>query len=165
MFIRILLIVLLSSGCLYSIQEDPWVLLIKKCNQEKFSIRFPQDPEFIFSTTEKSHHFFFESDGFEHHLKVRQRGGEDHVQVFQQVKEKLEFSKEHTILETSEKIRPAKSYLDIKSQILGENSKIYEVRTIITKENIYTLETFRLTGVEAGHAGFLKSFQLLKNFS
>lgn len=165
MLIRITLIVLFSASCLFSIEKkEPWALLIKKCNQEKFSIRFPQDPKFIYSPNQKKHHFFCELNGIEYCLKVRQREQDGPEVVFKQVLERLEASKGHVILAKSDKIRSAKSYLDVKAQILGENPKIYEVRTIITKENIYTLETFSPNGVETDHVGFLKSFQLLKNF-
>lgn len=160
MFIRFLFLLLVSSVCLFSIEnEEPWVLLVKQCDNEKIMVRFPEDPAFNFYEDEMRHHFYSDVFDVQHHLKIEQREKRERDEIFNRILSDLENCKEVALISTKQKNSKKKTYLDIKAQV--ENTGYYESRIYLSKHHIFTLETQYPSGVNSTHNDFVKSFQLV----
>lgn len=160
MIIRNVFIFLLSSTCLFSLQqEDPWVLLIKQYGQEKVLLRFPEDPILQVISEQKATLLESVSQGEKYLLKMQHREQKEKREIFDQILLKIENSKELALLETKEKDSSNKTYIDTK--VLTPDDMYIESRTFLTKEHIFTLESHSPKEKVSSHKDFINSFKIV----
>lgn len=169
MICRYLIIFIFLMCSLFSIEnkneEEPWVVCIKKCGNEKIMIRFPEDPEMKFFKDLPSHHFSSSDEEIHYSLTTLIENEKPSKDVFEEVLKEIQTSKEKKLLEQQEKKIPWGKRLDLKYLISdGQASTVVKTSTIVTKNNIYTLKTSFPQNLEGDqHHIFTKSFSLVKS--
>jgi|GEM_PF-5948037 len=155
MFIKSLFLLIFSASTMFSMEVDePWTVLVKQCNQEKFYVRFPDDP--VFELENGKYHFYHQTEEAEHHLEIEKREQLEKERVFQEVMQRLENSKEIAI----ENVNQDKNSLEVVLSSKKENTKTIQ-KMIVTDQNVFTFKTQSSDFRVNDHNQFVDSFSLI----